>query len=700
MVDNRFEATSGFCWDNGAVAVLYSAGVKDLSDRETVARRIQALRTEIDHHNYRYYVLDDPEISDTDYDRLFRELKDLEERFPEFRDPDSPTQRVGVEPVEGFGKVEHRAPMLSLGNAFDDEELRAFHKRVGALLKTEAVEYVTEFKIDGLAVALTYEQGRLVRGATRGNGRIGEDVTSNLRTIRAIPLRMQSDDSPRLIEVRGEVYFPISAFERLNEERIATGENPFANPRNAAAGTVRQLDPRVTASRSLSFFAYAIGHIENGPAISSQLEALQQLQHWGFPATRHFELHESIDSVLAYCRSWQEQRGSLDYEIDGIVVKVNRFDQQLELGTVSREPRWAIAYKFPSQTATTRLVQIGINIGRTGTLNPYAILEPVEVGGVTIRNATLHNEDDIRRKDIREGDTVIVKRAGEVIPQVVGPIVERRTGDERPFSYPTHCPECGAPVVREEGGAMAYCSNRQCPAQRLESLKHFVSRGAMDIRGLGPQTLEKLVEMNLISSAADLYDLTREQILELPGFKDTSADNLLRSLEESKHQPFDRVLVALGVRHVGESVARLVAGHFINVDRLREASEEEIAEVPGVGPEIAGSLSGFFRVEENLALVERLRRAGLCFELQEPAEQGPRPFAGRSFVITGTLPTLSRDEARKFIEDRGGTVRSSVSSNTDYVVAGESPGSKLDRAKGLGVAVLTEDELQKLAGEA
>ncbi|MFZ0428589.1 MAG: NAD-dependent DNA ligase LigA, partial [Acidobacteriota bacterium] len=603
-----------------------------------------------------------------------------------------------AEPVEGFGKVEHLAPMLSLGNAFDEEELRAFHKRVTSLLDTAAVEYVTEFKIDGLAVALTYETGRLTRGATRGNGRVGEDVTSNLRTIRAIPLRMQTEDPPRLIEVRGEAYLPISAFERLNEERLAAEEHTFANPRNAAAGAVRQLDPRITASRAMSFFAYAIGYVEGGPAIASQHEALQQLQKWGFPATRHFQLHDHIDSVLEYCRKWQEKRPSLDYEIDGIVIKVNRFDQQETLGAVSREPRWAIAYKFPSQTATTRLTRIGINIGRTGTLNPYAVLEPVEVGGVTIRNATLHNEDDIRRKDIREGDIVVVKRAGEVIPQVIGPVLEKRTGQEVPFSYPDRCPECGAPVVREGDGAMAYCSNRQCPAQRLESLKHFVSRGAMDIRGLGPQTLEKLLQAGLIADAADLYALTQEQIAQLEGFQETSTNNLLQSLEQSKDQPFERVLFALGIRHVGESVARLLAKHFRSLDRLLAAPGEEVTDVSGIGPEIAASVVGFFKADENRALVERLRAAGLHFETETPVQQVSRTLDGKSFVVTGTLPNMSRQAVKQFIEDHGGTVRSSVSSNTDYVVAGEEPGSKLERARQLEIRILTEDELRELAG--
>ena len=679
--------------------MLYSAGVEGRSDREAAVGRIETLRREIDRHKYQYYVRNDPRITDAEYDRLFRELKDLEEAFPDLRDPNSPTQRVGAEPVEGFPKVEHPVPMLSLGNAFDSEELRAFDKRVRSLLDDRPVEYVTEFKIDGLAVALTYEQGRLIRGATRGNGRVGEEVTSNLRTIRAIPLRMRADHPPRLIEVRGEVYFPISSFTRLNEERVAEGEAPYANPRNSAAGTVRQLDPRVTAKRALSFFAYSIGHFEGTLPVSSQLEALRQLQDWGFPATRHFELHRDLDSVVSYCQTWQDRRFSLDYEIDGIEVKVNQFEQQRLLGNVSREPRWAIAYKFPSPTATTRLLRIGINIGRTGTLNPYAILEPVDVGGVTIRSATLHNEDDVRRKDIREGDIVVVKRAGEVIPQVVGPVAERRTGQERPFSYPERCPECQSPVIREKDGAMAYCSNRQCPAQRLESLNHFVSRGALDIRGLGLKRLEQLVKSKLISNAADLYDLTREQVLELDGFLEKSADNLLNSLEESKRQPFDRVLFALGIRHVGESVARLVTGHFHTLDRLMAASEEEIAEVQGIGPEIAGSIVGFFRVDENRTLVERLRGAGLRFETEAPIDHGPQPFASRSFVVTGTLPGLSRQEAKRYIEERGGAVRSSVSSNTDFVVAGENAGSKLEKAKELGVTVLTEAELRKLAGE-
>ncbi|GAB4240137.1 MAG: NAD-dependent DNA ligase LigA [Acidobacteriota bacterium] len=665
--------------------------------RSEAARRIAELRREIEYHNYRYYVLDNPVISDQEYDRLFRELLELEEAFPEFRTPDSPTQRVGGEPLEAFEKVRHHAPMLSLGNAFDEGELRAFHRRVTNLLGRTDVQYVTEPKIDGLAVALTYERGLFVRGATRGNGEVGENVTPNLKTIRAIPLRLRSEDPPPLVEVRGEVYLPISAFHRLNEARIQAGEPPFANPRNAAAGTVRQLDSRITASRPLAFFGYAIGYIEPAERMpATQWEILELLQEWGFPTTRRQQLHDSIDSVVRYCKELEIERDRLDYEIDGVVVKVNSLADQQKLGYISREPRWAIAYKFHSEEAETRLLKIEINVGRTGTLNPYAVLEPVEVGGVTIRTATLHNEADIHRKDIREGDVVVIRRAGDVIPQVVRPVVEKRTGEERIFHYPPQCPVCGAPVVREESGVMAYCSNRRCPAQRLEALKHFVSREAMDIRGLGPQTLEKLVEAGLVQDPADLYRLTKEDLLKLPGFQEKSAENLLRSLEESKQQPFERVLFALGIRHVGATVARLLVERFPDIDSLARASVEELEAIPGVGPEIARSVHSYFQVPENRDLVRRLREAGLQFAAEARQPQAG-PLAGKSFVITGTLPGVSREEAKEFIRSRGGMVRDSVSRATDYLVVGENPGSKLAKAQQLGVKILSWEELQALA---
>ncbi len=678
--------------------VLYFGLVGDFSELRDPAARIGALRETIERHNYRYYVLDDPAIPDQEYDRLMRELHDLEEAFPDLVTPDSPTQRVGAQPLDAFEKAEHFSPMLSLGNAFDAEELRAFQKRVSNLLDTSQIDYVTEHKIDGLAIALTYEEGRLVRGATRGNGTVGENVTSNLRTVGAIPLRLRTNEIPEVLEVRGEVYLPVSAFRKANEERIRNGANPFANPRNAAAGAVRQLDPKMTASRPLSFFAYAIGHVSD-PAFNpeSQSAALEIVRRWGFPTTRNSEVHHDIESVLAYCAYWQEHRYSLDYEIDGVVVKVNRTDYQQTLGAVSREPRWAIAYKFPAEEARTRLREIRINVGRTGALNPYAVLEPVSVGGVTIRTATLHNEDDIRRKDIREGDVVIIKRAGDVIPQVVGPVTGARTGGENPYAFPAKCPVCASPIVRDDDGAFAYCTNSNCPARRLESLKHFVSRNALDIQGLGPQTLEKLIEEKLVTGPADIFDLETEQILRLPGFKEKSAANLKESIAESRQRPFARVLFGLGIRHVGETVATLLVGHFPTVDNLMSASEEELATIEGVGPEIARSVRAYFQLPENRKLVDRLRRAGLQFEVVEAASSpSDQPLSGKSFVITGTLPDLSRQQARDLIQQHGGVVRSSVSSTTDFLVAGSDPGSKLEKARELGIATIDQAGLNNL----
>ncbi len=663
-------------------------------DHQQAEARAAKLRERIEYHNYRYYVLDDPLISDAEYDRLFRELQELEKAFPELASPDSPTRRVGAEPQEKFSKVRHHAPMLSLANAFDEAELRAFEKRIRNLLGTvDSIDYVSELKIDGVAVALTYHGGVLRRGATRGNGLVGEDITENLRTIHRLPGRLETPSPPALVEIRGEVFLPIPAFNRMNEERSAAGESPFANPRNAAAGALRQLDPAVTASRPLDFFAYSIGHIEGLP-LQSQHQILKVLGDWGLPVNSDYRHQHSLEGVIEYCRQWEAKRNSLDYEIDGVVVKVNDLELQQALGSVSRDPRWAIAYKFPGQTATTRLLKIGINVGRTGSLNPYAILEPVRVGGVTIRNATLHNEDDIRRKDIREGDWVIVKRAGDVIPQVVGPIMEKRSGKEVEFSYPRNCPVCRSEAVREPGDAMAYCSNNACPARRLESLNHFVSRGAMDIRGLGPQTLQKLVEEGLVRDPSDLYRLDRETISQLEGYKEKSTQNLLASLENSLQQPFSRVLFALGIRHVGDTVAELLASEFRDVERLSRASQEEIASVKGIGPEIAATVHGYFQRPENLELVNRLKEAGLNLQ-QGPSQRGSA-LEGKTFVITGTLPGMSRQQARQFIESNGGKVTSSVSSRTDYLVAGESPGSKLQKAESLGVRVITGEELQTM----
>lgn len=665
---------------------------------DRVAARIAELRREIEHHNYQYHVLDSPAISDEEYDRMFRELLELELEHPELAIPESPTQRVGAEPQEKFSRAKHLRPMLSLANAFNEEELQAFYKRISNLLENTKIGFVTELKIDGVAVTLTYERGRLVRGATRGNGLVGEEITANLRTVRSIPLRLRAGKTdPELVEVRGEAYLPLSAFSRINEERSQDGKTLFANPRNAAAGTLRQLDPRVTASRPLAFFAYGIGQAE-GTQFHTQKEVLKTISQWGFPVNPHYHYHPSIRRVIEFCREWEKKRNSLDYQIDGVVVKVNRLSDQERLGFVTREPRWAVAYKFPGQLATTRLLEIGINVGRTGAMTPYAILQPVELGGVTIRMATLHNQDDIRRKDIREGDIVIVKRAGDVIPQVVGPLPERRTGAEREFAYPRLCPVCQADVKREPGEAMAYCTNRRCPAQGIEALKHFVSRVAMDIRGLGAQTVEKLLDLKLIEDPADLYFLSADDLSKLPNFKEKSVSNLLNSIEQSKRQPFARVLFALGIRHVGETTAELLARAFPDIDSLAGASEAEISSVQGIGPEIARAVREHFTVEGNRPLIEKLKSAGLQLRIGRETLIPEAPLEGKSFVITGRLPTLSRKQASELIKTRGGKVISSLSSKTDYLVVGDHPGSKYEKARQLGVPTLSQEGLMEMIG--
>jgi DNA ligase (NAD+) len=664
-------------------------------DIDRVAARIAELRQQVEYHNYRYYVRDSPEIPDAEYDRLFRQLIELERLHPELASPDSPTQRVGAEPSERFNKVSHHAPMLSLANAFSEDELRAFNKRVCNLLEVDRVAYVTELKIDGVAIALTYENGRFTRGATRGNGVVGEDVTTNLRTIKQIPLRLQGEDRAHLVEVRGEVYLPVSAFEAMNEERADQSLPLFANPRNAAAGAIRQLDPRITASRPLAFFAYAIGHIVDY-TLESQRETLETLAEWGFPVNKTHRSHESIDGVIAFCREWEAKRDSVGYEIDGVVVKVDSLEYQKALGVVSRDPRWAIAYKFPGQVATTRLIDIGVNVGRTGSMNPYAILEPVRVGGVTIKLATLHNRDDIRRKDIRAGDMVVVKRAGDVIPQVVMPVLEQRTGNERVFEYPAECPSCGQKVFHEEGEAMAYCLNRDCPAQRFEQLNHFVSQGGMDVRGLGPSTIHKMLELRMIEDAADLYFLNESDLARLPGFKEKSIQNLLAAIESSKERPFENVLLALGIRHVGEGIASLLVINFQNMDSLMRSGEAEIAGVMGIGPEIAKSVHRYLEDSRNRSFIEKLKKAGLkmAAEVREP--RGGR-LAGKTFIITGKLESMTRSGAEKWIEDRGGTILPSVSRKLDYLVVGEDPGSKLAKARKAGATEITEKQLFEMA---
>jgi len=656
--------------------------------------RVEELRSQIAYHDYRYYVLDSPEISDAEYDELMRELRRLEEQYPALITPDSPTQRVSGQPVEAFGIVEHRVPLLSLANAFNEEELQAWHRRAANLVENERFDMVCEPKIDGLAVALVYENGSFVQGATRGDGLRGENITQNLRTIRSLPLTVRGDGLPPRFEVRGEAYMTRRGFEQLNEERAEQGQPLFANPRNAAAGSVRQLDSRITARRPLDIFVYQLGWAD-GPTPESHWEAMQWLGSLGFKINPNMARFHSLDEVARHCHQWGERRESLDYDIDGVVVKIDDLGLQRALGFVGREPRWAVAYKFPPTQATTRLLDIGVNVGRTGSLNPYAILEPVRVGGATVKLATLHNEDDIRRKDIRIGDTVIVQRAGEVIPQVVGPVVSRRTGQERAYSIPTNCPVCGTPVVRRKGEAMSYCPNRACPAQAFRLLTHFVSRGAMDIDGVGESLCMALLNERLVEDPADLYFLTKDQLLKLERLADKSAQNVLDSIAGSKDRPLARLVFALGIRHVGSEMAEMLAGHFGSLDALAQASVEELAAIPTVGPKIAESVHAWFQDDSNRRLVEKLRRAGVRLEAETAAREGP--LSGLSFVVTGTLSRWSRNEAEGLIKSLGGAVGSSVTKKTDYLVVGEGrPGSKLQKAQEYGTKLLSEDAFVEL----
>ena len=675
--------------------MLYSFFVK--RNLEWATERVGQLRKEIEHHDHEYYALDDPTIGDEEYDRLFRELLELEKEYPELAVPESISRRVGGEPQERFEKIEHQQSMLSLANAFDEAELWAFDKRVGNLLEETEIDFVTELKIDGMAVSLTYESGVLTTGATRGDGQIGENITANLKTIRPIPLKLKNGNNPKIVEVRGEAYIPISSFNRINEKRLEREENLFANPRNATAGALRQLDPRVTASRPLSFFAYAVGYIE-GVDLQTQMQTIEQLRKWGFPVNPEYRHQPSIEEVVQFCQEWEGKRESLDYQIDGIVVKVNSLEHQSRLGVVSRDPRWAISYKFPDELATTTLLEIRINVGRSGALNPFAVLEPVQLGGVTIRTATLHNEADIRRKDIRVGDVVVVKRAGNVIPQVVGPVREKRMGNERRFVVPKNCPACDTPVMRQPEDAMAYCTNRNCPAQSLEALKHFVCQRAMDIRGLGPQTLEKLLELEFIRDPAGLYSLTAEKLALLPGFKEKSIENLLGSIERSKLQPFPRVLFALGIRHVGETVAQLLASEFGDISSLSRASEEVMSELVGIGPEIARAVHDYFRIPDQRLLIKKLETVDLQFQVSTKGVSPPRTLSGKIFVISGTLPNFSRRQVENLIQGHGGKVSSSISSKIDFLVAGEKPGYKLEKAQKLGVSQISEEQLMELVG--
>ena len=671
-----------------------------MGDIDKVKQRVEELRSSINYHNYRYYVLDSPEISDAEYDKLMRELKQLEAEHPELITPDSPTQRVGAPPLEAFGVVEHPQPLLSLANVFSYEELAAWHKRASNLLGGRQFDLICEPKIDGLAVALTYVDGLLVTGATRGDGYRGENITQNSKTIRSIPLSVPKEAAPRF-EVRGEVYLPKAGFKRLNEERAKEGLPLFANPRNAAAGSVRQLDSNITAKRPLDIFVYGLGWAEGKPVPDTHWEIMQYLKLLGFKVNPNITLCHTIKEAEECYQRWVETRESWPYEADGMVVKVNPIVFQQELGTVAHEPRWAAAYKFPATQGTTRLIAIGINVGRTGSLNPYAVLEPVRVGGVVISQAALHNEEDIHRKDIQIGDIVIIQRAGEVIPEIVGPVVSRRTGKEKIFFMPSRCPVCGAEVIKPEGEAMHRCSNAACPSQALERIKHFVSRGAMDIEGVGEKLCQALFNAGSIKDVADLYRLTREQLLSLEKMADKSVSNVLSSIERSKDRPLARVIFALGILHVGEQYAGLLAEHFSSINELAKASQEELLSIPSIGPKIADSILAFFKQEGNRRIIEKLRKAGVRLgkEEAEEAKSEELPLSGLGFVLTGKLEGLTRSEAEARIKTLGGKVGSDITKKTSYLVIGADPGSKLAIAEKLGTKRLSEAEFLNLLNQ-
>jgi DNA ligase (NAD+) len=665
---------------------------------EDKQQRIERLRQLIRHHGYLYYVLDTPEISDAEYDALMNKLRELEEAHPELITPDSPTQRVGGQVQEPFSKVRHPAPILSLGNAFSSDEVRSWHERLLRLLPAGTpLQFVVEPKIDGLTVVLHYEDGRFVLGATRGDGEVGEDITLNLRTIQPVPLRIPvhapGPSAPRRLVVRGEAYMPIADFEALNRSQEKKGEKTFANPRNAAAGSLRQLDTSITASRPLRLFTYAIVSSE-GMEVRTQWEALQYLKRMGFPVNSDAAVFDELEPAIAYSEQWMQKRDTLNYEADGVVIKVNDLATQDSLGVVGTAPRSKIAFKFPARKATTRLKELGINVGRTGTLNPFAVLEPVQLGGVTIERATLHNFEDIARKDIRIGDMVLIKRAGDVIPQVEKPLVELRTGEEKVITIPERCPVCGEPTVKPEGEVAVYCVNPSCPAQVVQRIVHWAS--TMDIEGFGERLAQLFVDHGLLHDFADLYYLNREDILALPGFADKSTDNLLAAIEGSKNRPLSRVFATLGIRGVGSIVAATLAQHFDSVEELMNASPERLQSIAGLGPVNSSNIAAFFSGDRNRRLIDNLRRAGVKMEQEAGAEALAGPLAGKTLVITGTLPTLTREQATDLIEALGGGVVSAVSKKTDYLLVGERPGSKYAKARELGVPMIDESQLREM----
>lgn len=674
--------------------------VHNSNNHDYILKKIEELREKIRYHNYRYYVLDDPTITDAEYDQLMKELAKWETKYPQYINSSSPTQRVGIEPVSGFTTVKHIAPMLSLANAFSSEELRAFDQRVKKIIPQQKLEYVVELKIDGLAITLVYENGIFIRGATRGDGTTGEEITSNLRTVKTIPLKLFGKDIHPRIEVYGEVYMKKSEFKRLNEKRMKNEENLFANPRNAAAGSVRQLDPRITAQRHLDTFIYRATFPE-GHKFNSHMEVLNYLKKIGFKVNLHTKLCQDIEEAINYCLQWIEKKEELDYEIDGMVIKVNSLRAREELGSTTRSPRWAIANKFPAQQVTTKVRGIIVQVGRTGALTPVAILDPVRISGSVVQRATLHNEDEIKRKDVRIGDIVLVQKAGEVIPEVVKVIKEKRTGKEKEFVIPAQCPVCGAKVFRPEGEVVSRCNSLTCPAQTKERIRHFASRNAMDIEGLGPAIIDQLVEKNLIKDISDLYFLKRDGLLSLERMAEKSADNLLIAIKKSKEKPFSNLTYGLGIRYVGVHTAEVITRHYQTLEKFKKASLEELIEINEIGPKIAESTILFFKEKENLAIIERLGSAGLNFSQEEEKmrkEKIAQILAGKQFVLTGTLKEFTRTQAKEIISELGGRVTGSVSKKTDYVVAGEDPGSKYQKAQKLCVPIISEEEFKKIAG--
>ncbi len=654
-------------------------------DKKEAAQKIKELRKEINHHNYKYYVENNPEISDYEYDQLLKELEKLEGKFPDLITSDSPTQRVGGEPLDGFQTVEHKIPMLSLANTYNEQELIDFDERVKKQVGN--AEYVVEPKIDGAGVALYYEEGVLVRGATRGDGRKGDDITQNLKTIYSIPLRLQNDVLST-VEVRGEIFMTKSGFKEYNKKQIDDGKQPFANPRNAAAGSIRQLDPAIVANRPLDIFIYLISYTET--PFKTQEETLKALKKAGFKTNHLAKKVGDINEAISYCKRLEQKREGLDYDIDGAVLKVNSIEKQEKLGSTSKHPRWAISYKFAAQQATTILKDIDIQVGRTGVLTPVAILKPVTVGGVTVSRATLHNFDELKRKDIRIHDTVLVERSGDVIPQIVKSITEKRTGNEIKKPVPSTCPICNNPVKQSEGKVAIRCPNKMCPARLKWRMKYYASRDAMDIDHLGESTIDKLLEKNMVKNIADLYDLTKDDILQLEGFKEKSAQNLIDSIKQSKSQDLSRLIYGLGIRHVGKYAAQLLSTRFSSIDKLAEATEEELKEIDGLGEKSAEAIATFFASEENITLIDRLKEYGVNTEVKK--QETSQEFQGKKFVFTGSLDQLSRSKAGDLVKEQGGIVTSSISKNVDYLVTGKNPGSKYEKAKKQGIPIIKEDE--------